>query len=553
MAAVLLIIGLTLFLLGTLGLLVRFRERGKPALAVLVPMVSAPFARECWPDVWFFVLARLLGLALVAAGFGVAVARDPLILEEPRRLWGVEPRPYVAGSERVEMNRFVNASEAILMAIRRDTNKDLSGRVHGQPFTYDRVELIDGVLSARQGSGFLPELEVRIFLESRLKEASFDERKTVSVQPGDTVSPAIHLSWLDEQGKLQTRIIQRGYRMELQLARVDRHQLKGFLQLILPDSTRSFLSGKFIAYTNHLRYEQGVVDRGYTHPDTLEYVARHYLVNQFPGGAIERISFSDTRIQGSRTEGSTVARIQLDGGRIERRQIGLQLARGEWVVRRETVTTEVLQERTADGGDKGKEDGGGRDGAGDSSAQSGASKGPVRVAFADLARHTGKRIRTERTDGKVQQGRLQEVTDRRIVLETNLSGGTVEYYVDRGKLARVGLPDGRTLLVGEHAQGESSVADGAAGEQQEQGPEQSREPAGGGPQSDKTGDAELQRLRSLEGKRVTITAMDGESRTGILKAVGEREITLTVPMGGGSVDYYYKPDEIRSFERADEA
>lgn len=561
MAVVLLIIGLTLFLLGTLGLIVRFRERDKPALSVLMPMVSAPFARQCWSDVRFFVLARLLGLALVAAGIGVAVARDPLILEEPRRLWGVERQPYIAGSERVEMNRFVNASDAILMAIRRDTSVDLSGRIHGREFTYDRVELIDGVLSASQGTGFLPELEVRIFLQSELKGASFGERQTVSVQPSDPVAPEIHLSWRDTQGQLQTRIIRRGYRMELQLARIDRHQLKGFLRLILPDSMRSFVSGEFVAYTSHLRYQDGTVDRGYSHPDTLEYVARQYLNHQYPSGAIEQISFSHTRIQGSRTEGRTVARIRLDGGRVERREIGLQLSRGEWVVQRESVTRKVVQ-----GGD----DGNAAEVAQNEQAQEpdernhqssvtgkASSAQPKRIPFADLRKHVGERIRTRRTDGKLQEGRLQSVEDDRITLKTNLSGGTVQYYVDRGKLDEVQLADGTRLIVGtrdtENASATEVGADSRSDEQRpEDTPGTAEEATRGGEDSNTETRPDLHaRLRKLEGKRIEITAQDGKSRIGRLTRLGEREVRLTVPIGGGSVDYYYEPAEIRTVRRAD--
>lgn len=564
MAIALFIIGLTLFLLGTLGLLIRFRERGKPALSVLMPVVSAPFARESWSDVWFFVLARLLGLALAAAGIGVAVARDPLILEQPRRLLGVERNPYLAGSERAGLNQFVNASEAIRMAIRRDTNMELSGRIHGQRFTYDRVELVDGVLSASQGSGFLPELEVRLFLDSELKGSSFRQRQTVLVQPGDPVAPVVHLSWRDTQGRWQTRIIRHGYRMELQLARIDRHQLKGFMQLILPDPARSFLSGEFIAYTNRLRYDGGTVDRGYTHPDTLEYVARQYLNNQYPGGAIERISFSDTRIQGSRTEGSTVARIQLDGGRVERRRIGLQRSHGEWVVRRESVTRDVVRR-----GPKKPAAGRAReDAAADkppSAASAEAKSGQRRrIAFEELEQYVGQRIRTRRADGKVQQGTLRSVSGDRIELETIVSGGTVRYKVERDQLNRVRLPDGRILAVGEvQARRPSAPASEKAATEPLAKAERNRQaspsgPYAGGSVSDaresKASGPEsglLTRLQKLEGRRVEITASDGDTRTGRLSRVSEREITLTVPMGGGSVDYYYEPAEIRSFQRAE--
>lgn len=549
MAVTLLIIGVTLFLAGSLGLIVKFRERGKASLSVCMPLASIVPARECWPDVRFFVLARLLGLALAGAGVGVAVAQDPLILEDPQRIWGVDNKPFIAGSKRVEMNRFVNASDAILMAIRHDSAEELSGRIHGEAFRYDRVELIEGMLSARQGSGFLPELEVRVFLDERIDGDALAERETVSVRPGDPVAPVVHLSWRDEQDRLQTEIIRRGYHMELQLAPLDQHQLKGFLQLILPDATRSFLSGEFVAYTNHLRYDSnGEVELGYTHPDTLEYVARRYVMNQYPSGAVESIRFDNTLIKGSRTEGATVARVELDDGGVERKEMELQFSHGEWVVRRESVTTDVVKgdDDDADGADD-------ADDTDQESKQTSSSDSPAqrRIRFADLDDYVGDQLHTERRDGKLQQGRLKKVEDDRIELETSLSGGTVRYHVKKDQLKQVRLSDG-TVLVLDTGEAEEN-AGARASETRNREADSSTDTAADETSSDDGGDEpRLEDLRALEGRRVRITEVDGDARTGKLRSVDEDTITLTVPMGGGSVDYYYDVSDIDQFEAMSE-
>ncbi len=546
MAVTLLIIGVTCFLVGSLGLIIRFRERGKASLSVCLPLASVVPARECWPDVRFFVLARLLGLALVGAGLGVAVARDPLILEQPQRIWGVQNKPFIAGSKQAEVNRFVNASDAILRAIRHDSAEELSGSIHGDSFHYDRVELIEGMLSARQGSGFLPELEVRVFFDSDIDGTQLDKRKSISVRPGDPVAPVVHLSWRDQDDQLQTEIIRRGYHMELQLAPLDRNQLKGFLQLILPDATRSFLSGEFVAYTNHLRYKSnGKVDLGYTHPDTLEHVARRYIINQYPSGAVERIRFGNTVIKGSRTEGSTVARVRLEGDSLERKEVALQFSHGEWVVRREAVTTEVVkgEARTKD-----QQTGNERDDEPAVEAKASGSGQPRGVSFADLSEYVGERLRTERHDGKLQKGTLKKVEEGRMELETSLSGGTVRYHVKKDQLRRARLSDG-TVLVLDSGQPDRQ-SDQESKKQSRKTDDSAQAPA------EKTdanaaqarGQSRMEALRALEGRRVRITNRDGKSRTGKLASVAEDSITLTVSMAGGSVDYYYQPSEIEEFE-----
>jgi hypothetical protein len=547
MAVTLLILGVTLFLVGSLGLFVKFRERGKPSLSVCLPLASVGPARECWSDTRFFVLARLLGLALVGAGAGVAIARDPLVLEDPQRVWGVQSKPYIAGSERVQMNRYVNASDAIMMAIRHDTAKELSGRIHGESFDYDRVELIDGVLTARQGSGFLPELEVRVFLDASIDGANLDEPRTISVRPGNPTAPVVHISWRDARGRLQTEIIRRGYHMELQLAQLDQQQLKGFMQLILPDGTRSFLSGEFVAYTNRLRYkDNGQVDRGYTHPDTLEYVARVYVLGQYPSGAVTSVRFDRTRILGSRAEGSTVARVRLDDGSVERKEIALQFSRGEWVVRRESVTTKVVQgdDSGQDGSEENQRDARPEGEPVDRSTP----EQPRRIKFAELAEYQGQTLRTERHDSKLQKGTLKKVGDERIELATNLSGGTVRYHVKKDELKRVRLSDGRVLLVGA-APGERNA--GNQRDQTSSSPDTAPaapENAAPGTSTGRDGSNPMKDVRAMQGRRVRITGEDGEARVGKLSSVEDGTLTLTVSMGGGSVDYYYEASEIDDLE-----
>lgn len=536
MAAILLIIGVTLFILGTLALAADLRRRGKSRLLAWVPLASGSHVRQNWQDTRLAAMSRILGLALAVAAVGVAVARDPLLLDDPRRIFGVERKPVLAGSQQAEMNSFVNSSEAILLAIRHDRNENLSGRVHGDAFIYDRVELIGNVLTISQGEGFLPELEVRIIFTRPM--GTIKERRTVYAQPGDENPPVVHLSWRDRQGVMQTEIIRRGYRMELQLAPLDRYQLKGFLQLILPDALRSFLSGEFIAHTNHLRYHGGKVDLTHTHPDTLEYVARQFLDTQYPEGAVRELVFADTRIASSRQEGSTRATLVLDSGRVERHRIALERSSVGWSVRAGGVETTVLEKGDGRAGLSVVD----RSGAGTTDEDD----SPVRrrdVDFADLSEYVGRDMRTERLDGKVQAGRLKRVSDNELEVEASLGSGTVSYRVSKAQLRRVMLANGDVLVLQEVEGEEDTAAAGDSDEPPQAEQAESSQATEDPPEEDD--------IRALEGRRVSITDQQGRTRTGRLKSVSADELTLTVQMGGGSVDYYYEREEIRALSEAD--
>ena len=57
-------------------------------------------------------------------------------------------------------------------------------------------------------------------------------------------------------------------------------------------------------------------------------------------------------------------------------------------------------------------------------------------------------------------------------------------------------------------------------------------------------------LKALVGKNVTIEANEGPRRTGILQAVADDHLTLSVPLGAGNMEYFYDIDSIRHIEAA---
>lgn len=544
MASTLLIIGLTLFLMGTVMLAMDAQHRGRSSLMFALPFAGASYIHHFWSDVWLPALMRVIGISLIVVSVAVAVAQDPQVLEQPRRLFGVAVGGDMVGSKRTEINTFANSQEAVLLAIRSDDNPLLTGRLRGKEFTYKQARLVNGVLSVQQGEGFIPEVEVRILLD--LDPALItNERKTIFVQPSDEIAPELQITWRDgPEGVPHSEIVRRGYQMELQLTRRDRQTLAGFLQVILPDPDRSYLSGELTVRTNYLRYVSDRVDLTWDHPDTLEYVGRQYLETQFPENTIRQLKFGDTRLLMSESGGVSTATVELINGRIEQRSLQFDRADIGWAVRPGTMQTTVLQE------------------AADSTlrlVQPGVNTSrsqavvevppPVTVAFAELETLNGRSVKVFQRDGRVSEGILRGIRRNRLMVESIVEGGTVELSYAEADLSHLQLASGQQVLLSGVEAIQSPVV------------EQSTRPLEPAPAAEPVQPQVVQESAAVKaegtavyaallGKQVTITSRDTRTRTGVLTAVTERELTLTVRVGAGNLEYFYAPSDIVSIEES---
>ena len=510
MAETLLFAGLALFLTGTLYCMREARDTDGAPAAFLLPLASLSWVRSQWERVWWAAIVRVAGVALVLVGLGMMVVRQPEVLEDPRYLF-ISPEPEeLAGSRRLDLTSYVSAEEAIRVAIREDDNPDLSGRVLGRNFIPDRVQLVDGVLSIRQGGGFFPDLEVRIrFHDDPLP---ITERTSFRVRPEAEEPPEIHLSYRPRgQPYPETTIIRGGYRMELQLAPLG-DELSGFLQLILPDAERSFLSGDFNAYTSNLRYRDGRVDISHNHPDTLEYVARQYLEGRFSRGTIRALDFSDTRLEAIRGSGRTMARLELDGGHLEERELVLDRTDVGWVVRPGAARSRILEAGEGDAAE--------------------AEEGRETITFDDLEAFRGEQLTVIRAEGDPRTGLLRQLDEQRLYLEARVEGSTLELEVERDDVAGVVLPDGEQRVLEEVARAEVDREERATEETlvSEDAAEEVRD------------------WEELEGARVRIHTVEGRTRSGTLVEVRDDLLTLEVRAGAGTMQYFFRPDEIETLE-----
>lgn len=128
--------------------------------------------------------------------------------------------------------------------------KPASGRLHGEPFTIDRAELQQGILSLRQGREFFADLEFKLFLfvdgPARLENQGLeilDEENP----PVKTV-PHVYMSWKPDAKSLpKTKSWTGDYVIRIKFGQVRNGRLPGEIYLCLPDMKQSFVAGTFNA------------------------------------------------------------------------------------------------------------------------------------------------------------------------------------------------------------------------------------------------------------------------------------------------------------------
>lgn len=549
MAATLVIIGLTLFLMGSVMLGRDAAERGRNTLLFVLPFIGFSYTRHHWSDVWWMAMLRVFGGTTLLIGIGIALAQNPGLIKEPESLLQESAGPVIMGSKRPEMNTFANSEEAILLAIRHDNNPVLTGSIHGAPFVYDRVQIIDDVISIQQGDGLIPDREVRILMDLGIEGVT--ARETWYVQPADEQPPEVHLSWRESaQSHPETRVINAGYRLELQLARIGKDQFKGFLQLLLPDEHNSFLSGEFVANTNRLRYIDGKVDVTFDHDDTLEFVAERYLETQFPEGAMKSVRFQDTGLKIGAGEGGTTAIVELSNGQVEQRDMLLDRSEVGWSVRPGSMTTTILQgpqsanlRLVARDGQTG--------GAGD---QQEAAIKPRLLPRDQLDSLVGQEMTLSLVDGKDHLGILKEVRRDRARLEKLLdAGGVIQAWIQVADIRALLLKGGQPVVL---VDAEVEAGPEPAGQEAEPGETVSEPPSEAAPETAPVADVAAEPasapapddLSRYLNREVKIRDQQGRERQGLVTAVSKVKLTLRVQVGSGSLNYYYGPKEIASIE-----
>lgn len=537
MAELLIIVGVSALIITTLGLMHEAGSRGHSSLFFLVPLVSLGQVQSHWEYYRWWALGRVAAVLTTAVGIGLfVVTGGSLAGDVSAQPVSSQSGQVLRGEKKASSTAFVSSEESALLVV-AGQGKRLTGRLHGETFRYDRVALIDGVLTLSQGEGFLADLEVRVLLGWNPEDIT--ERRTLIVGPSDEDGPVVHLSWKPEnQDYPETRIFDGGYRMELALAPLDTGQLSGSLVLVMPDSFKSYLTGDFTAHTNHLRYRNGQVDLYFDHEDTLAHVAEEFLRTQFPEGAVSTIEARHVTLRRTENSGQVMAVVELSNGAVQERTVRLEKSDVGWAVVAGSMETRVTTAAKEGGLELVTP-------SAEKPAESErAAPEPITQTFPELVAYENQSVVLETTGGRTLEGVLRKVGGDRLWLVMNVGSGNVERSVGADELKFLTLSSGQKV-----------VLTASEGDQPEAVEVEPAEPAAAPSHTAETVPAEQtpaasSELKALVGKNVTIEANEGPRRTGILQAVADDHLTLSVPLGAGNMEYFYDIDSIRHIEAA---
>lgn len=535
MAEWLVVAGISLLIMATVGLVRRAASRGQSVLLFLLPLAGMQQVQENWQAYGWLALLRVLGFATALAALGLIYARQPALLEIPGQV--------LRGAKTTSTTSFVGSRRAALLMVQGE-GQPLSGRVHGHMLGVPlRVSLTHGVLRFDMGKGFLPDLSVSILLG--WNGDKIQARRSLLVSPADRSGPDVELSWRPPGHPYpETRIFHDGYRLQLALAPLEEHQLTGAIQLVMPDTLNSYLVGDFTVQTNNLRFlPNGKVNLDYDDPDTLAYVAEQYLQTQYPDGAIDHVTIENVTLHRSAGEGSVQARVTLNDGTVQRRVMVLRKdpAVG-WAVAPDDGKAERLG--SGNGGQGGPVASGGQ-------VPGTAPKTRHLPHFDDLNRYADRTVTLVRDDGNRDHGRLERVSGGTLWLSLSVDNGTAEIQRAADDLKRVVLDDGTVITWGPltpsaaappagQADGDANTAGTGANPGAVAAPTGHGHATNGSPYA------------TLTGRRVVVRLHNGETHRGVLLRVSDAQVTLMVSLGGGSMEYSCKRSDIASIDAATE-
>ncbi|BAN47911.1 hypothetical protein [Metapseudomonas resinovorans] len=310
MVALLILGGLLLIVAGLVWLvMLAFGTSLLWGFGSLLPPVTLAYVLYHWRRARKAVVLGAMGFIPLVVGLTMLAAQDPDRLQAILSLrWLDDERQ--AGSE---------------LDIR------LNGELNGQDFVPLQAELVDGILSLREGQDFYARRELSIRLGAQPQGAL-----SLDVLPEDAgPQPEIEISWLlPEQELPEARRIPRGYTLHLNLQPVAPNRLAGDFHLVLPPKFATTLSGHLEVFTDRLRYREGRVDTHYDSRDTLAYVIRDYLQRRFATRNVELAPLPGVSLPARELEVAVEARVD---GQLQR--LPLQLFKSDergWRVRRDS-------------------------------------------------------------------------------------------------------------------------------------------------------------------------------------------------------------------------
>ncbi|MFI8580882.1 MFS transporter [Ectopseudomonas khazarica] len=286
MDALLIIGGLLLMLAGLVWLVMRaFATSLLWGWGSLLPPLTLIYVVRHWARARSAVMLIGLGVIPLVVGFTLLASKDAERLAAIVRLDWLKPE----------------AQAPAELAI------DLDGELNGQAFRPQQGELIDGVLSLREGLDFFALRELSIRLPQPVEGPV-----RIDVLPQDSGDlPEVELSWLlPEQDLPEARRLSRGYTLHLDLQPQAPNRLVGDFHLVLPPRFKTSLSGRVELYRDRLRYVDGQVDRRFDSRDTVAHVLQDYLQRRFASRDVHDLKLPPFTFGGDRLELEVEARVE---------------------------------------------------------------------------------------------------------------------------------------------------------------------------------------------------------------------------------------------------
>lgn len=538
MSTFLLLVGLSLFVCGA-AMYLAHAARNDPrwvAGSLVFPFMVPMYYRRYWDELRIAGLLQSSGLVMTVAGALILVVQsghpDGLIRVQPGEVFTLHTEKQDSG--------FVDSDRALRLLARRGPGTPVGGRLHGERFRPDRVELIDGTLRLTTGSGFVPEQELTVnFGPDGIDPAKHIKR---AIAPNDRDVPEIYLSWRDENGQPVTEVFRGGYRLEIEMAPLVRTKLSGYIRIMLPDRWESYAAGDLSVYTSHLRYNGDEVDRHFDHEDTLRYIADEYVRARYNEADLDTVTFSNLVLDPLEGQGETLAVVTLKDGRVGNHVVKVAKNEFGWSVLQPESAAATAAAGYTDvysvlppGGLLVQE-----------RPEEKPVEKPVRKAvvereltFDQLAAYTGQGAVVEWRDGRREQGVLRGMRKDRLVVEAMKSGGVIEYLVSANELARVRLNSGDVIRM----PGVAAAAAAAAAARP--APVASTPAASTAPVL--LGDLNVTRYMN---RSVKVVTRSGKTTFGVLRGVSDNRLVVETLVGGGKVDYTVPADQLQSIDYA---
>lgn len=310
MVALLILGGLLLIVTGLVWLvMLAFGTSLLWGFGSLLPPVTLAYVLYHWRNARKAVALGAMGFIPLVVGLTMLAAQDP------ERLQAILSLRWLGEEDRV----------------RSELDIRLNGELNGQRFSPLEAELVDGILSLREGQDFYARRELTIRLGNQPQGAL-----RLDILPQDVgPKPEVEINWLlPEQELPEARRIPRGYTLHLDLQPVAPNRLAGDFHLVLPPKFATTLTGHLEVFTDRLRYREGRVDPTYDSRDTLAYVIRDYLQRRFTTRNVELMPLPAVSLPARELDLEVEARV--DG---QAQRLALQLAKSEtkgWRVGRDS-------------------------------------------------------------------------------------------------------------------------------------------------------------------------------------------------------------------------